>query len=132
MEKAPSFIINGDNIIDIPSFYSEINRLFMKDEDWKIGTSLDALNDLFHGGFGAHRSMDKFDLVWSNIRKSKKVLGLETTIAFYKDKISKPELFNTDFAKSKLEALEQGKGQTYFEIILEIINSHPHIKFTEA
>lgn len=127
MNSLPCFTIEGDRINSIGDFYKEINRLFMKEEDWKIGQSLDALDDLFYGGFGAHKSMEKFNLIWKNIQKSKKVLGLETTIAYYQDKLSKPSKFNPDFAKSKLLALEQGMGQTYFEIIMEIIESHPSI-----
>lgn len=132
MEALPCFTINGDQINDIGDFYAEINRLFMKDEDWEIGQSLDALDDLFYGGFGAHKSMEKFNLIWTDIQKSKSVLGLETTIAFYQDKLSKPNKYNSDFAKSKLLALEQGMGQTYFEIIMEIIESHPSINFIVA
>ncbi|RYE19280.1 MAG: hypothetical protein EOP45_12880 [Sphingobacteriaceae bacterium] len=45
-------VIEGDRIFDIPSFYAEINRVLMLDEDWQIGHSLDALNDLLYGGFG--------------------------------------------------------------------------------
>jgi|SRR5690554_3357616 len=132
MKKIPSFTINGDHIDSIGDFYKEINRLFMKGEDWEIGQSLDALDDLFYGGFGTHKSLKKFNLVWTNISKSKQVLGLETTIAFYEDKLSKPELYDSKFAKSKLLALEQGMGQTYFEIIMEIIESHPSINFKAA
>lgn len=129
MEKTFSFTINGDHINNIGDFYKEINRLFMQNEDWKIGQSLDALDDLFYGSFGAHKSMEKFDLIWTNINKSKEVLGLETTIAYYRDKLSKPEQYSSEFAKSKLLALEQGMGQTYFEIIMEIIQSHKSINF---
>ncbi|WP_221887917.1 hypothetical protein [Chitinophaga polysaccharea] len=50
MEK--QIIINGDVIIDIPSFYREINRVFMSGENWQLGNSLDAFNDLLYGGFG--------------------------------------------------------------------------------
>lgn len=132
MERIPSFTINGDLINGIGDFYAEINRLFMQDEDWNIGQSLDALNDLFYGGFGAHKSMEKFNLIWSNVSKSKKVLGLETTISYYQDKLSKPNTYSSDFAKTKLLALEQGVGQTYFEIVMEIIASHPSIHFIEA
>jgi RNAse (barnase) inhibitor barstar len=132
MEKIHSFTIVGDRINSIGDFYEQINQLFMQGEDWKIGQSLDALNDLFHGGFGTHKSMATFNLIWTNVTKSKRVLGLETTIEFYQDKLSKPEIYNREFAKSKLLALEQGTGQTYFEIILEIIESHPSINFIPA
>ena len=114
------FIINGDKIHDIPSFYKEINRLFMSAENWKISESLDALNDLFYGGFGALKSVEKFDLIWKNIGKNKSDLGIEATLNFYKKKLEEPAVFNIDFIKKKITALEQGTGQTYFEIIMEI------------
>ena len=121
------FIINGDKIHDIPSFYKEINRLFMSAENWKISKSLDALNDLFYGGFGALKSVEKFDLIWKNISKNKSDLGIEATLNFYKKKLEEPAVFNIDFIQKKITALEQGTGQTYFEIIMEIIKNHPRI-----
>lgn len=42
--------IEGASINDIASLYVEINRVFMADEDWQLGASLDALDDLLHGG----------------------------------------------------------------------------------
>lgn len=45
--------IDGSRIHDIPSFYDEINRVFMTGVDWTLGPSLDALDDLLYGGYGA-------------------------------------------------------------------------------
>jgi len=45
-------VINGKNITDIGSFYEEVNSLFMQGENWNIGESLDAFDDLLYGGFG--------------------------------------------------------------------------------
>ncbi|MEL4307641.1 barstar family protein [Joostella sp. CR20] len=128
----PTFTINGANIHDISSFYTEINRVFMADEDWKIGESLDALNDLFYGGFGALKEIDDFDLVWTNSQKSKEDLGKKTTLAYYYNKLKAPEIFNTKFVQQKIQELENGEGQTYFEIIVEIIESHSQIRFIDA
>ena len=44
--SAITLIIDGENIHDIFSFFDEINRVFMHSEDWKLGPSLDALNDI--------------------------------------------------------------------------------------
>ncbi|MBP2483340.1 RNAse (barnase) inhibitor barstar [Stenotrophomonas sp. PvP093] len=44
--------IEGCTIHDIPSLYAEINRVFMAGEDWQLGPSLDALDDLLHGVHG--------------------------------------------------------------------------------
>jgi len=47
---AIAITIQGENSTDIASFYKEVNMVFMPDESCKIGLSLDAFNDLLHGG----------------------------------------------------------------------------------
>lgn len=41
--------ILGERIHDIPSFYDEVNRVFMENEAWSIGQSLDAFDDMLYG-----------------------------------------------------------------------------------
>ena len=36
--------IDGNRIRDIPSFFMEINSVFMSGEEWQLGPSLDALS----------------------------------------------------------------------------------------
>ncbi|WP_029905036.1 barstar family protein [Prevotella sp. 10(H)] len=120
--------IDGNNIHDIPSFYEEINRVFMAGEDWKLGTSLDALDDMLYGGFGAIKGNEDIELIWINFEQNKKDLGLELTKTYYKNKLHFPSIFNTDFVKEKLNKLNNGTGKTYFDIILEIINNHKNIR----
>ena len=124
-------VIEGKNISNIKTFYQEINRVFMQHENWKIGESLDALNDLFYGGFGEIKGKENIRLIWENFEENKKALGLEMTKNFYESKLKSPEIFNTVFIKEKIEALENGNGQTYFEIIAEIIAEHSNIKLIE-
>ena len=124
-------VIEGKNISNIKTFYQEINRVFMQHENWKIGESLDALNDLFCGGFGEIKGKENIRLIWENFEENKKALGLEMTKNFYESKLKSPEIFNTDFIKEKIEALQNGNGQTYFEIIAEIIAEHSNIKLIE-
>ena len=124
-------VIEGKNISNIKTFYQEINRVFMQQENWKIGESLDALNDFFYGGFGEIKGKENIRLIWENFEENKKALGLEMTKNFYESKLKSPEIFNTDFIKEKIEALENGNGQTYFEIIAEIIAEHSNIKLIE-
>lgn len=40
--------IDGTTIHGIPSLYAELNRVFMPDEEWTLGESLDALDDLLY------------------------------------------------------------------------------------
>jgi len=122
-----TLIINGDNIHDIPSFYEEINRVFMGDEDWQIGPSLDALNDMLYGAYGAVQGDETVVLVWKSIEKNRDALGIETTAAFYQEKLKHPEIFDPHRIRKQLDALERGTGSTYFEIVLEVLAEHPNI-----
>jgi hypothetical protein len=51
--------LDGRRITGIPSFYDEVNRVFMADESWTLGPSLDALDDLLYGGYGALHGADR-------------------------------------------------------------------------
>jgi len=53
MEPARHVALKGPFIRDIPDFYAEINRILMAGESWRIGESLDALDDMMRGGYGA-------------------------------------------------------------------------------
>lgn len=121
------FIIEGDHIKGISDFYSEINRLTMKNEDWKLGESLDALDDLLYGGYGELKEIEHPHFIWLNAEKSRESLGVETTKGYYLNKINHPKQFNTKLFQEKLKNLELGNGKTYFEILLEIFSSHPNI-----
>ena len=118
----------GADIHDIPSLYDEINRVFMVGEDWRLGPSLDTLDDLLYGGFGAIKGDEPIRLVWEDFPRMESVLGLETTRTFLQEKLARPEVFNTTLIRRQLEALERGEGQTYLAIVLEIIASHPNIE----
>lgn len=118
----------GGDIHDIPSFYAEINRVFMAEEDWKLGESLDALDDMLRGGYGAIQGRAPVRLVWQDIARARAGLGFETTRAYLEAKLERPELYDVERIGRQLAALESGAGQTYFEIILEVIAGHPTIE----
>ena len=124
--------IMGQHIADIPSFYAEINRVFMADMDWKLGHSLDGFNDMLYGGYGAIVGRVPIRIVWQDIETSKTALGLETTREYLQNKLLHPELFNLTLIQSQLSELDRGVGKTYFEIILEIIAEHPNIELLQA
>ena len=121
-------VLDGSRFNDIPSFYEEVNRVFMEDADFKLGISLDAFNDMLYGGYGAIRGNEPVRLRWLDLEKSRGDLGVDATIAFYKAKLEQPEKFNPTWSRRKLEELERGEGQTYFDILLEIIGQHPNIQ----
>lgn len=120
--------LEGDKITDIPSFYDEINHVFMAGEDWKLAPNLDALNDMLYGSYGAAEADQPVRLIWKNMEKSRNALGVEATRQFYANKLQKPKAFNVAQISQRLAELENGSGATYFEIVLEIIAQHPRIQ----
>lgn len=126
------FTIEGSAITDIASFYDELNRLFMQPEDWRLGPSLDALDDLLYGGFGALRGASDARVVWRDAEVSRRALGQDTTIAYYEDKLRHPDAFNAALFREKLAAVKDGTGRTYFDIVLDVFAGHPEIELTLA
>ncbi|MBN9338397.1 MAG: ribonuclease inhibitor, partial [Chryseobacterium sp.] len=91
---------------------------FMKDENWKVGT-LDGFDDILYG-------VDT-DIIWKNSQKSREDLGFDSTKEFYQNKIRIGKPFNVKLIQQKLDELIDGNGQTLFEILIEIIESHKNI-----
>jgi hypothetical protein len=127
-----SLQIDGAAITDIASLYIEINRVFMAGESWQLGPSLDALDDLLYGGYGALRGHATATVVWRESNHSRTALGRDTTRAWLLAKLERPAAFNTDALVRQLAALDHGEGQTYFEIVLEIFAAHPNITLVMA
>lgn len=111
-------VINGSHFSNLEDFYEEISQLFMKNEDWKVGT-LDGFDNILYGV--------ETDITWKNSQKSKKDLGFELTKEFYENKIKIGKPFNVALIQQKLDELIDGNGQTLFEILIEIIKSHKNI-----
>ena len=110
--------INAHNFSSLEEFYEEVSLIFLKDENWKVGT-LDGFDDILYGYKG--------ELIWKNSQKSKEDLGFELTKEFYENKIRQGKPFNVKLIQQKLDDLIDGKGQTLFEILVEIIESHQNI-----
>lgn len=122
-----TIIIDGTRIHDIPSFYEEINRVFMANVDWKLGQSLDALDDMFYGGYGEIDGSEEITLIWKNFEQNRQSLGLDTTKAYYQNKLESPAVYNIALIQDKLAELQSGRGETYIEIVLKIIGEHKNI-----
>lgn len=51
----------------------------MADEDWQLGPSLDALDDLLYGGHGALAGHATATVLWKDIACSRAALAVEVT-----------------------------------------------------
>jgi len=112
-------VINGSHFSDLQGFYEEVSRLFLKNEDWKVGT-LDGFDDILYGYEG--------EIIWKEAQKSKEDLGFGLTQEFYENKIRQGKPFNVKLIQQKLDELMNENGQTLFEILIEIIESHKRIR----
>ncbi|MDQ1095523.1 MULTISPECIES: ribonuclease inhibitor [Chryseobacterium] len=126
MNKQKMTVIHGSHFSDLPGFYREASKVFMKDTGWEMGT-LDGFDDILYGGFGVFENGEHVTVIWKDARKSQYDLGLEATKAFYEYKVRQGKPFNTQLIQQKLDDLMNGKGQTLFEILVEIIESHKNI-----
>ncbi|SFN02216.1 hypothetical protein SAMN05421594_0424 [Chryseobacterium oleae] len=125
-DQNKKIIIDGSRFSDLAGFYDEASLVFMKDTDWKVGT-LDGFDDILYGGFGVFENEDQAEITWKESQKSREDLGLEATRIFYENKIRQGKPFNVELIQQKLDELFSGNGQTLFEILIEIIESHKNI-----
>jgi hypothetical protein len=126
-----TLVIVASNVRDIGTFYDEINRVFMAGEDWKLGPSLDALDDMLRGGYGAISGRERVRLVWEGMEASRSDLGVDVTRAYLLAKLSRPDVFNATLINRQLEELEV-EAQTFFDIVVEVIEGHPNIDLVPA
>ncbi|MEJ7648360.1 MAG: hypothetical protein WKF57_04815 [Nakamurella sp.] len=119
--------LQGNDIRDITSFYDEINRVFMVGVDWRLGESLDALNDLLYGGCGPLLDQESARVVLLDHRIAREALGFETTRKWLQDKLDRPAAFASTAIAEQLAALEAGSGKTYSDLVLEVFADHPAI-----
>jgi RNAse (barnase) inhibitor barstar len=124
--------LEGSNVTGISAFYAEINRVFMAQEPWQLGESLDALDDLLHGNYGALAGHPSATVIWKDLADSRAALGVDTTRAWLQAKLERPELFNIRAITTQLQALEQGGGRTYFDIVLDVFAAHPTVQVVAA
>jgi RNAse (barnase) inhibitor barstar len=124
--------LEGARIRDIASFYAEVNRVFMAGEDWTLGESLDALDDMLRGGYGAIKGREPVRLIWKDMAASRAALGVEATAAQLRAKLQRPDAFDVARIARQLDGLERGEGPTYFDTILHILADHPNIELVAA
>ncbi|MFZ4896513.1 ribonuclease inhibitor [Plantibacter sp. Mn2098] len=122
--------LSGAQIDGIESFYAEINRVFMSDEDWNLSASLDALNDLLYGEYGATQFDEPVEVIMTDHAHAREALGIEVTAGWLRDKIAQPNMFDVQSLEKALDDLHLGKGKTYWDHVLDVFSDHPRITLT--
>ncbi|MGY5766304.1 barstar family protein [Brachybacterium sp. DNPG3] len=121
----PDYRIDGTRIDTIGDLYDQFDREFMREEDWRMGASLDALDDVLYGLDARTSSGDPAVVVWHDHARSREALGVAATERWLLDKLDRPGTFDTTRFRADLDALRAGTGRTYFDIVLEVFADHP-------
>lgn len=123
-----TFEIDGSRVEDISSLYAEFDRVLMPNEPWRLGESLDALDDLLYGGIGELVGAKQVRIVWNDHAHSRAALGREATLAYYDAKIAQPDVFNVAHFAERRAELERTGAPTYFDLVQDVFAAHPEIE----
>ena len=115
-----TYEIDGKNFDSLDGFYDEFSRKVIPGAEW--GRNLDAFNNVLFGGFGT--PVGGFTLVWRNSEISRQRLSHPETVNYLREKLASCHSTLKETVRRELEAAEQGRGQTIFEKLVEIIESH--------
>ena len=84
----PEYLIRGVEVGGIADLYTAFNREFMRDEDWTMGTSLDALDDVLYKLDSQTRDGDPAIVIWQDHGRSRETLGTAATERWLLDKLA--------------------------------------------
>lgn len=117
--------IDGSEVHSIDDLYEQLNRELMADQDWRLGSTLDGLNDVLYRIESQIRAGEPATLVWTEHAHSRDALGFDATERWLQDKLSRPQSFNRKGIQADLDALRGGTAKTYFERVVEVFADHP-------
>lgn len=114
--------IDGSRIEKIDDLYDQLNDLLMADEDWRLGPSLDALNDVLWNVPTTPEAKARF--VWTDHAHSRETLGVDATRAWLEAKLIPTGRFDVPRIRRQLTDLDAGRGKTYFDLVLDVFADH--------
>ena len=115
-----TFIIDGAQFSSLEEFAQYFSNLVFEGHQW--GGNLDAFNDMLYGGFGSPES--GFVLRWNNSALSRQSLGYPATIKWLEEHLQTCHPGNIPHLEQRLAEAKQGRGETLFDTIVEIIQVH--------
>ena len=114
-----SYEIDGERFSTLEGFFAETDRVMQLGE-W--GHNLDAFNDVLRGGFGTPE--EGFTIRWKNHNISRVRLGYPETVRQLKLRLERCHPTNRDTVLRYLQDAEQGRDQTVFDWLVDIIRRH--------
>jgi RNAse (barnase) inhibitor barstar len=114
------YVLDGTRISSLEEFYDEFGNEVSA--QIRMGSNLDALNDILRGGFGT--PIDGFTIRWSNSKLSQSRLGYPETVRQLERWLASCHPTNRKLVQSHLDRARSGIGPTVFDWIVEIIREH--------
>lgn len=115
-----TFVIDGEQFSSLHEFAQYFSNLVLKEYEWR--GNLDAFNDILRGGFGTPEG--GFILRWEKSALSRQSLGYPETIKWLEEHIQTCHPANVPHLQQRLAEAKQGRGETLFDTIFEIIQIH--------
>jgi RNAse (barnase) inhibitor barstar len=114
-----TYEIDGERFSTLEEFFNETDRV-MHLGGW--GHNLDAFNDVLRGGFGTPE--EGFTIRWKNHKISQERLGYPETVRQLKLRLQRCHPANRETVSGYLKEAEQGRNQTVFDWLVDIIRRH--------
>lgn len=130
MTQKKEFIIDGSMFSTLKGFYDEVERVLCPNINFKWGRNLDGFNDILCGGFRSFEYDEAIDLIWKHSEKSRDDLGYDETVRYFKKCLWRCYFSNRPEIKNNMKMAKEGRGQTIFDMLIEIIKDHSHINLT--
>ena len=113
----PVLTIDGSKVGDFACFIQEFNRIYARfDVLWN--GNLDAFNDYLAW------PDEKYVLVWKDSDLSRARLGYGEMIKWLEERVQHCHPSNASHMQERLEAAKLEKGQTMFDLLVEIIQDN--------
>jgi hypothetical protein len=106
--------IDGSRARDFKTFIDEFNRVYSGfDVHW--GGHLDAFNDYLAW------PDEKYELIWEQSELSRAGLGYGEMVKWLEERVQHCHPSNVSHMRERLEEAKLGRGQTMFDLLVEII-----------
>lgn len=122
-----TFVLDGDRIASLESFYDEFSRVILPGQFW--GKNLDALDEILSGDWLPN--VPVIEIIWANSHNSKTRLGYEETVRQLETRLQHCHPLNRPILMRELEAARQQKGPTVFDWLLEIFKEREQLNSME-
>lgn len=117
------YVLPGEQLTSESEFYRVLGEVINGPGGY-FGSNLDALRDCFAG---AYRPSEPYTLHWRNSDRSRELLGYETTVEVLRSRLKRCHRSNRTAIREAIKRAESGKGPTFFDEVLSVIEEADNV-----